>query len=390
MHVNAAVQNGRAGELLTAAPLYSVFALTGFGTALLGAVLPALLLHWKLTDANAGVLFLLLFVASSLGSLLQHSHDVRVAAVGAASIACGSGLLLQAQGLLVFAATALLGFGLGVCISTITRVRLLCPPNSRTREVNRLNLVWGLGAFACPSVASLLMRHGGVRTLFLCMALASGAAAVAVLLPALRVAGSQTYEEVTGEGSFQVLPWPAAAAAFLAVGLEAALGSWLATYTRRVVGSSAAPVEATTLFWLGLLLSRALMSLRGAQRLSHARAFGLFTVMVTFGCAVLLGSNYRTVVLCAAALLGFGVGPLFPMLLAAVLPQVRGNLIFVIAGTGSAVLPWLTGECSQRFGSLRVGLVAPVAAGVALLLMLAPLSATFGRLTPAWVDETAD
>ncbi len=158
------------------------------------------------------------------------------------------------------------------------------------------------------------------------------------------------------------------------------MGAWLATYAHRLQGGLATPVEATTLFWLGLLASRALCSTGCVGRWSERQLLLGFIAVAAAGCGVLVAFQRGELVWIAALLIGFGVGPVYPMLLAAVLPRVRGNLILVIAGVGASVFPWLTGALSGHFGSLRVGLAAPVAAGVALLLMGPRLAAVLEKL----------
>ena len=67
-----------------------------------------------------------------------------------------------------------------------------------------------------------------------------------------------------------------------------------------------------------------------------------------------------------------GVGPLFPLLLALQLESGEaGNLGFLTAGFGSALLPLLTGAVSNWAHSLR--------AGMSVLLLAAVLLSLLGR-----------
>ncbi len=364
-----------------AVPLYCVFALTGVGTAVLGATLPMTRMHWQLTDGSAGGMFLVFFLASSLGSLVPRRNTSAEVAGGGTMVAVACMALGVTQGGAVFAEVAAFGLGLGFTISTVTRVRLLCAETAtaRVREVNRMNLVWGLGAFLCPAAANGMIRHGGVKAMFFSLAAAFGIFAGWIVTGTLGKTDCGPAAAHPDKHPLQSLPWMVAVAAFLVVGLESSCGSWLATYAHRV-GTGWAPVEATTLFWLGLLASRALCSTLWMQRFSVRQVLLGFLACAAAGCAGLLASAKEAWVLQAALLLGIGVGPVFPILLAMVLPQVQGNVILVIAGAGSAVLPWLTGLLSQRFGSLRVGLAAPVATGALLLAMGPGLAGTLEGL----------
>ena len=71
----------------------------------------------------------------------------------------------------------------------------------------------------------------------------------------------------------------------------------------------------------------------------------------------------------AAFLLGFGIGPCYPLLLAWALRFQRAGSIFFIAGVGAASLPWLMGVLSARTGSLRIGFVVPIIGAVIMLTL---------------------
>jgi fucose permease len=74
------------------------------------------------------------------------------------------------------------------------------------------------------------------------------------------------------------------------------------------------------------------------------------------------------IMLAGAFVVGFAVGPMYPLLLALVFEHDRGNMIFALAGLGAASLPLLTGVLSSGAGSLRVGLLAPLTAAAAMAL----------------------
>jgi MFS transporter, FHS family, glucose/mannose:H+ symporter len=68
-------------------------------------------------------------------------------------------------------------------------------------------------------------------------------------------------------------------------------------------------------------------------------------------------------------LVGFGLGPVYPLLLAIALQYSEKTPIFFVAGLGSAFLPWLTGIVSSSTASLRLGLLVPVFASVWMLAL---------------------
>jgi fucose permease len=64
----------------------------------------------------------------------------------------------------------------------------------------------------------------------------------------------------------------------------------------------------------------------------------------------------------AALMVGFGAGPVYPLLLSIVLRQRETRGVFVLAGVGASALPLATGALSAWLHSLSAGLCVPLAA----------------------------
>src|SRR6201999_4212211 len=109
-------------------------------------------------------------------------------------------------------------------------------------------------------------------------------------------------------------------------------------------------------FWFGLLLSRAISSvLLKNKRLERILLIqSLLTVVA--GMILLIMTTATASILPGIFLIGFGLGPIYPTLLAIALEFSDATPIFFIAGLGSAFLPWFTGIVSAQAHSLRVGL----------------------------------
>jgi fucose permease len=167
------------------------------------------------------------------------------------------------------------------------------------------------------------------------------------------------------------LPWAIGAMTFLAVGLESATGAWIASYSHRLHRSFEAPVEAASVFWFGLLVSRALYSTNFLRSLTERGRLRWPILIAAAGSTIMLGGHGQVLLLVAALLIGFGVGPIYPTLLGLTLPRVAGNIIFLLAGLGGSSFSWLTGMISGSASSLRVGMLVPAAAG-ALMLAISP------------------
>ncbi len=168
------------------------------------------------------------------------------------------------------------------------------------------------------------------------------------------------------------LPFGLVLLIFLVTGIEAAAGGWLTTFTHRYDATLAISIAVPTCFWAGLLLSRFFWSLYDGSAMEAGTVRGSLMLM-TIASILLISLDNSLVTLVAAFLLGFGIGPTYPLLLGWALRRKQGAGIFFLAGVGSACLPWLTGLISAQHSSLRVGLVVPTA-GTLLMLIVAMLS----------------
>lgn len=354
-------------EVSSSIALNAAFALTGFATALLGATLPVMRAHWSLTDRSAGVLFLVLFLGSSLGALASFGRATHSLARGTCLIAPVCFALAFARGIAIFPLCFLYGLGLGITITSISLVRSQRLHARRARELNRLNLIWVAGAFLCPWLANRILQLSNVETLFLAVGAAFSLFAIWTLAAEVRHLPSPCLPLALAATPAFRLPWAIAVATMLATGLESCTGAWIGTYAGRL--RSGIGVEATTLFWFGLLASRALHSTSLPQRFSERALLRNGAWIATCGSLFVLANHLPTLLLPGAFLIGFGVGPIYPLLLALTLPRVRGNVIFLMGGVGSALLPWLTGTLSARAHSLHVAMIVPSVAAIGLLLL---------------------
>jgi fucose permease len=163
---------------------------------------------------------------------------------------------------------------------------------------------------------------------------------------------------------------------FLYVGLETAVGAWTALYATRMprVNDSIAAF-AVGGFWLALLSGRLIYSAI-LRRVPEQPIYRLSLAFMLAGLSLFLFSMSSEAVLLAASVTGFGLAPLFPLILSfaadSLLANRNSGWVFSSAGLGGAVVPWLVGQISTQFGSLRVGFVLP--ASVAVLIVALSLS----------------
>jgi FHS family glucose/mannose:H+ symporter-like MFS transporter len=357
------------------AAMYCGFAATGVGLSLPGALMPVLLRHWAMGDARGGVLLFCFYASAPLGSLAVRGRRLRWVLAGSLITMAASAWLGLGGGWTAMAAIAIYGFGLGSTITSISLLQSQRFPGERRLELTRLNLVWAAGAALGPwlalrraSVFGNALR--GQHAILIATALFAAFAAWVTLFE--REDSSEEAAVVAPPRlSILQVPWPLLALVFFATGVEAAASGWLTAYAQRAGESLRLTIGAGTLLWTGALAARALHSTRWSQRLPERAVVGGSIAMVAAALAVLVAWPAGVGTLIAAGALGFGTGPLYPLLVAAVLRHREQSAIFVLAGIGASTLPLLTGAVAGWTHSLRAGLGVPLCAAAVMLVLWA-------------------
>ena len=374
----------KSGGGVSVLPLYLGFLGSGIGVALPGAILPVLLTRWGLQDQGGGNLFFLAFAGSSLGALLISGSLVGAIALGAAAVAVAGVAMSVTPAGLAFPCMFLFGLGLGM---TMTAVSLLLQRRTggASQAMVRLNLVWALGASLCPVLALRTLRTAEPGALLLPLALGFALLAGWALRgkwtageegdPSIDGVLRRVFPGTGGRGSvagfFRATPASLILLVMLATGVEAAAGGWLATYAKRGGDAFAGVIGAPTCLWVGLLLSRFFWSLTARVR-ERPVLQGSMALMAA-STLTLLAGQHGWAFFAAALCLGLGSGPIYPLLLAKALRFHASGTIFFLAGTGSALLPWLMGFVSTQSRSLHTGFYVPATGCVVMVLLSALL-----------------
>ncbi len=346
-----------------------IFAATGVGMALPGAILPALMRQWSLEDSGAGLLLFLAWLGSSTGALAAGSHRRSVTAGGCLAVAAALAAMATGSAQLRFVEMFVYGLGLGAAMTAISLVQAERQAHDSGREMNRLNMIWSLGAVVCPVLAAHSLRVASPRAICGGLAVVFALLWLLALRPALDEVGQSWATPGSGTTSGWHAMWPLALVllAFLPTGIESTMGGWVTEYAQRQQQTIATSVAAGSLFWGGILVSRACSATRLlAWRTEHKVLLqSVWTILA--GVVLLVALPNQFGILCGNALVGFGLGPVYPLALALALRHRDHPSIFWIAGLGSALLPWVTGMASSLGHSLRFGLVVPLAAALVLV-----------------------
>ena len=245
---------------------------------------------------------------------------------------------------------------------------------TRGASLSLLNAFWGLGAVLSPPIVTAWAHFRSFPRLYFGMA-------VVTILPLILLGMQHVYltrlpDDFTLSYSLHTrisLLVPLGLFAFLYVGVETSISSWMMTYVHRLPLSSSmyAPI-ATSIFWIALLSGRAATP-TVLKKLSESRLLTLSLSVLLVSNVMLLLSYTSVMSLTSAALAGLMLAPVFPLCLSRVLAITsrpsESRWIFAISGLGGAVLSWMTGQLATASGSLRTGLIVPLLGSCIMLFL---------------------
>lgn len=393
--VNRSRHDLRAIYALT--PVFAYFVAAGVATVMLGPLLPALMQHWHIRDAQAGTLFTASFLGQLCGSWLAPRNLKASILYGAAVPAAGCAVLMWmsfgAVHLVVFA----IGLGIGGGLAAGNVIAGTAFPLSRVRLLTLLNVAWGAGAVACPLLIRATAASGVERFLHLaaaCLGLSAVLSAAMVYRAPFRTIFRARSPLLPGKKHVEAwsLSLPGlllpvfCVAVFFYVGVENSLGGWLPSYAIRNDPSSRAS-SISFLFWTSELSGRVLMAAT-ATLISAATLYRLSAaVLLAVELALCLVGHPADATVRTLTILGaLSLAPLYPLILSFLLARTEDatslGFVFAAASCGGAVLPWLTGVTSTHYDGLRIGLMVPASGAVFLLLLSSRIaSGTSARST---------
>ena len=366
------------------APVFFYFVAAGIVTVMLGPLLPELIQHWQIRDAQAGTLFLANFFGQLCGSWFA-AQDLKASILyGSALSAAGCAALAWLNFGPAHIAFFAIGLGIGAGLTAGNVIAGTVLPASRARLITMLNVAWGVGAIACPLLIRATASGGVQRFLYLaasCLAIASLFSLAIPNSASSANAPEASLQRVpqTRSLSKSGLPLPAlplivfSAAMFLYIGIENSLGGWLPSYAVRSHASLTAS-SVSLLFWTAELAGR-LLVVALIDLLSEAVLFRIFLgSLISVEVLLCLGTHpSANRVMGLTILAALSLAPLYPLILSFLLGRTgnhaRLGVLFASASCGGAILPWLTGVFSSQFHGLRAGLIVP-ATGACLLLLL--------------------
>src|ERR1700691_3773772 len=141
----------------------AAFVPIGIVTVLLGPLLPSLSAKWSLNYTQAGSLFTVQFLASTVGVAFSGFCVSRwgfrfAIKTGLLGMAAGVAALPYGSRILGMICIAVYGVGLGLAIPAANLLVAEVNPLQRSAALNRLNFSWSAGAVACPFLVAAAAR----------------------------------------------------------------------------------------------------------------------------------------------------------------------------------------------------------------------------------------
>lgn len=356
--------------------LHISFVLIGVITTLLGPILPFFIHHWSLTDAQAGLFFTTQYFGSSFGValtsvVLSRYGFSKVTAAGFLAFVVGFAFLGVGPWRLAALMVSIIGFGYGFCNPAINLRGTQLPSKNIAAAVTFLNFSWTIGAVLCPFLVGPLVPAIGLRWFTLALAFAS------LALVGLHIYLQAPFSNRGARVTHNVSEWlahmrmsqavPLLLLFFLYVGVEVALGGWVASFEKRMPGKAAAQLMLAPSVYYGFLLFGRGVAPLALRRFEQVRLSVGGLVVATVGALVITFSQAPSALYVGAAIAGFGLAPQYPIFVTWLAALFRedanwiGALFFGAAGLGGGAIPGLVGMISARTASLRAGLYLPLA-----------------------------
>jgi len=375
---------------------HAAFVPIGIVTVLLGPLLPTLSAKWSLNYTQAGSLFTVQFLASTVGVTLSGFCVSRwgfrfAIKAGLLAMAVGVAGLPYSSRVLGSACIGLYGLGFGIAVPAANLLVAEVHQLHRSAALNLLNFSWSVGAVACPFLVAAAVRAHYVPLLLaafagLLLIVTLGIAAMPSRIAEPRASrGNDAQNGASGDLSKSDLSTSQlrksrrsnsvvllASLFFLYVGVENSFGGWIASYAKSLgTLSLELALMSSSFFYSALMVGRWLASLvlKRVEEVTLARA-GILTACAGMMCLLL--SHGSLGVLAGASITGLGLAAVYPITISLLSREFgdtasqMGSIMFTMANLGGAFLPWLVGYFSSRFGSVRAGMVVPLFAGAAM------------------------
>src|SRR5216110_811958 len=348
--------------------LFAGFVLSGIATTIVGPMLPIFIRRWSLDDGQAGLFSSIQFLAA-LG-------DRPALVMGYALMGGGLASLNADTHAVALTATAAFGLGYGL-ITPGTNLFVAELGGAKSASLlNQLNFAWGAGVMICSPLIALALRRNGLGILLSGTAVFGGVLVMGLLFVSFGVQKHGNDVNTAGVASAAIglgVTIALAAMFFIYVAMANGIGIWSAEYAKRLAnGITGMTTLAPMFFYAGLTSGRAAAPLFLRHLHEKKIVLGALSLAAT-ATALLIASRSLPVATVAVFLAGLGCASVYPIFIAWLSrwygPAAKkiGGILFALASLGGSAGPGLIGAVSKYSGSLRVGLLVPLAGAIILI-----------------------
>jgi len=342
----------------------------GIVMAVLGSVLPSVMIKFDVGSSEAGTLFIFLSGGLMFGSLLFGPIVDRFG-YRSLLIICSVITTTGFQGIAFSPSMTLLGFS--IFLSGCAGAALNGATNALVSEISEgkrgsrltfLGVFFGIGAFGVPLLLGSLLDRYSYESLI------SGIGLM-ILMPFifflfLRFPPPKHVRGFPLSKGVGLAKEPALLLfgfiLLIQSGLEMSMGGWSAAYfTEVLLVSPQYGVLFLSLFWMGLTLTRLLLGYLLIKTNTATIMYISFAFSFT-GALILLSAVSTPVAVVGVILVGVGFAAVFPVILAYVgdlyahLSGTAFSIVFVMSLLGGMSMPYLIGVVSDLQG-LRIGMI---------------------------------
>jgi fucose permease len=357
------------------------FILNGVIITFIGPLLTVFRVKWGLDDGRAGLFSTVQFSFSLAGvlisSALVSAKGFKPAiTLGLAMLGIGFALLNAPTFPLALAASAVYGLGYGLSTPGTNLWVGESYGERRASALNIMNLAWGVGAITSAPLAKVTIQTSTVTSLLYF----TGALALVLAIILLQMRFGQLPHEETPVATMPTLPVAGTGVAillgvlfFVYVGTEVGTSYWSSLHAQRATSwASNNFTFAQMFFYAGLLGGRG----AGAAILLRLKEMTVAVggiLLAAAGELLFLSAHSPVALFTGAFLAGLGLSSLYPIYIAwlskwfGTRARKVGGVMFSLAAAGASTMPALVGVVSRYAGSLRIGLLVPVA-GCAVML----------------------
>ena len=360
------------------------FVVNGVVISFIGPILPTFIARWGLNDSRAGLFLLIQFSGSFVG-VLAYSALISVKGfkpaitLGLALLGLGFTLLNAPTFALALVASGIYGLGYGFATPATNLWVGESYGARRASALNIMNLAWGAGAISSSALGKVTLGTPRLTPLLYSVGAIGGVLAIVLLrMPFANAlheddsAPAAKKARVDGNRAAVLL----GILFFVYVGTEIGTSSWAPTHAQRAAAwSSNIWILAPSFFFAGLLGGRGAAAAILLQLKEASVAVGGLLLAAT-GESIFLAGHSPVTLFGGAFLAGLGLSSIFPILIAwlskwyGMRARKVGGVMFALAALGSALVPPLVGVVSRYEGSLRVGLLVPLAGCATMLIVI--------------------